>query len=124
MNLDTLVVQEAIRHIKDYGFVRNMDPMALHILKTSEKPLVSGFRDWMRRTAVKQATEAEREQKRMNDEFAHTEYARRSPIRRRAVIHPYYAAKAAQQGDSWNDKKFVGRIQRDNPRCFPQRDSH
>ena len=124
MNVETLVVSEAVRHIRDYGFVKNMDPMALHILKTSERPIVSAFRDWMRRTAIAQALQAEREQKKMNDEFAHTDYARKSPIRRKAVIHPYYASKAVQQGDSWNDPKFVGRVQRENPRCFPQRDCH
>ena len=123
MSVETLVVQEAVRHIRDYGFVKNMDPMALHILKTSEKPLVSSFRDWMRRTALAQAREAERSQKRMNEEFAHTEYSRRSALRRQAVIHPYYASKAVQQGESWNDKKFIGRVRRDNPKCFPQRDA-
>jgi hypothetical protein len=124
MSIERLVVDEAMRHIRDFGFVRNMEPFALHILKTSEKPLVARFRTWMRRTALKQAVEAEREQKRMTDEFAHTEYNRKSPIRRRAVIHPYYVAKAAHQGDSWNDKKFIGRLQRDNPKVFPQRDYH
>lgn len=123
MTIEALVVNEAARHIRDFGFVKHMEPLALHILKTSENPLVANFRTWMRRTAVKQALEAEREQKRMNDEFAHTDY-RRGNIRRAAVIHPYYASKAVQQGDSWNDKKFVGRVKRDNPKCFPQRDCH
>lgn len=123
MNIESLVVQEAARHIRDYGFVKNMEPMALHILKTSEKPLVSRFRDWMRRTAIAQALEAEREQKRMNDEFAHTEYSRKSALRRQAVIHPYYAAKATHQGDSWNDRKFIGKVRRENPKCFPQREA-
>lgn len=122
MNIETLLVNEAMRHIRDYGFVKNMDPMALHLLKTSEKPLVANFRNWMRRTAVAQAREAEREQKRMNDEFAHTDY-RRGNIRRAAVIHPYYASKAVQQGESWNDKKFVSKVRRENPKCFPQREA-
>lgn len=123
MNIETLVVQEAARHIQQFGFVKNMEPLALHILKTSEKPLVARFRSWMRRTALAQAREAEREQKRMNDEFSHTEYARRGSLRRAAVIHPYYAAKAVNNGDSWNDKKFVGEIRRENPKCFPQREA-
>jgi hypothetical protein len=122
MSIEKLVVAEAMRHIRDFGFVKNMEPMALHILKTSEKPLVANFRDWMRRTALKQAREAERTQKRMNDEFSHTSY-RPGNMRRAAVIHPYYAAKAVQNGDSWNDGKFVGRVRRDNPRCFPRRET-
>ena len=121
-SIDALVVREAMRHIEDYGFVKNMDPMALHILKTSQNQLVSTFRDWMRVTALRQHREAQREQKRMNDEFAHTSYSPKSSLRRTAVIHPYYAGKAVQNGDSWNDKKFVGRIKRDNPNCFPKRD--
>ena len=124
MNLDQLVVQQAMQHIADFGFVKNMDSYLLHKLKTSESPLISSFRTWMRRTAVAQARQAEREQKVINDEFAHTDYQRRSPIRRRAVIHPYYASKAVQNGNSWNDGKFVGKLQRENPRCFPQRDYH
>jgi hypothetical protein len=121
--IDVLIVNEALRHIQTFGFVKNMDPMALHILKTSEKPIVAAFRHWMRRTAVQQAKEAEREQKKMNDEFAQEEYSRKSPIRRCAVVHPYYASKAVQQGDSWNDKKFLGRLKRDNPKCFPEREA-
>ena len=123
MTLEALVVNEAARHIAEYGFVKNMDSMALHILKTSQRPIVASFRDWMRRTALQQAQQAEREQKKMNDEFAHTEYARKSQIRRSAVIHPYYASKAVQQGESWNDGKFVQKLKRDNPRCFPVRDA-
>lgn len=122
--IDALVVNEAMRHIQDFGCVKNMEPFALHILKTSEKPLVSQFRHWMRRTAIEQAQIAEREQKKMNDEFAHTSYKSGNELRRTAVIHPYFATKAVKNGDSWNDKKFVGRVRRDNPRCFPQRDNH
>jgi hypothetical protein len=123
MTIEALVVNEAMRHLQDFGFIKNMEPMALHILKTSQKPIVAGFRDWMRRTAIAQAQQAEREQKRMNDEFAHTEYKSRNNFRRSAVIHPYYATKAVKQGASWNDPKFVGRIKRDNPRVFPKRDA-
>lgn len=121
--IDVLVVNEAMRHIHDFGFVKNLDPMALHILKTSESRLVSGFRNWMRGTALKQAREAERAQKRMNDEFSQTSYKSGNNLRRTAVIHPYYASKAVQNGDSWNDRKFVGRIKRDNPNCFPKREA-
>ena len=124
MSIDVLVVNEAMRHLRNFGFVKNMEPMALHILKTSEKPIVAQFRNWMRRTALEQARQAEIEQKRMNDEFAHTSFKSGGTLRRAAVIHPYYATKAVQQGDSWNDKKFVGRVRRDNPKCFPQRDNH
>ena len=122
MTIETLVVQEALKHIKQYGFVKNMDEMALHVLKTSDKPLVSHFRDWMRREALRTQQSAQNAQKRMSDEFAHTDYWRKGSLRRAAVIHPYYASKAVQNGDSWNDKRFVGRVRRDNPKIFPQRE--
>jgi hypothetical protein len=122
MSIEGLVVEEAYRHIDQFHHVKNMEPMALHILKTSQKPLVVAFRGWMRRAALRQALRVEREQKRMDEELAADPYARRSSWRRRAVVHPYYVEKATQQGHRFNDQDFVGFVQRENPKVFPKRD--
>lgn len=122
MSIEGLVVQEASRHITEYGCVANMEPMALHILKTSQKPLVRKMRGWMRRTALRQALEAEKEQKRMNDELRQDPYRKGASLRRAAVLHPYYATKAVKQGHAWGDRDFVGYVRRENPKVFPERD--
>lgn len=123
MSIEGLVVTEAMRHIEDFGCVKNMESFALHILKTSENPSVIAMRRWMRRTAYQQAKEAEREQKVMNDQFAQEPYNKRVELRRRAVVHPYFATKAVQQGHSWGDKDFLGYIQKENPKVFPKREA-
>lgn len=122
MSIEGLVVNEAMRHIEDFGCVKNMEPMALHILKTSERPVVAAMRDWMRRAAVKQALKAEREQKKMSDQFANEPVRKGAPMRRCAVIHPWYAEQMMKQHKtSWNDKDFVHSVREANPKIFPTR---
>ena len=123
MTIEGLVVNEAMRHIEAFGCVKNMDSLALHILKTSERPSVVAMRGWMRRAAVETALAAEREQKVMNDESAQEWYSRKSSIRTRGVVHPYYATKAVKQGHAWSDKDFVNHIERENPKVFPKREA-
>jgi len=122
MTIEALVVEEAVRHIADFGCVKNLDPMTLHILKTSEKPLVVEMRKWMRREAVKQALEAEREQKKINDQFANEPVRKGAPMRRCAVIHPWYATQMMKQHNTtWQDKDFVQSVKEANPKLFPSR---
>jgi hypothetical protein len=124
MNIETLVLKEAIRHLKDFSRVKNMDPMALHILKTSEEPLLVEMRGWMRREALRQFLEASRGQERMNTEFSKEPYSRKSSWRRSAVLHPYFAATLPQRDKtSWNDSDYIGSLKRDNPEIFPKRES-
>ena len=123
MSIEGLVVTEAMAHIEQFGFVKGMDPMALHILKTSSNPTVRAMRRWMRETALKQALEAEREQKKMNGELRDERYSKKSSLRRSAVIHPYYVGKASKQGHYFADKDFKGYVRRENPKVFPQREA-
>ncbi len=76
----------------------------------------------MRKEAINQCLEAEREQKIMNDQLAAEPAVRRGALRRAAVLSPYYAAKEPRKhGASLNDKDFLGSMKRDNPKIFPKR---
>lgn len=123
MSIEGLVVNEALAHIEQFGFVKNMDPFALHILETSQNPSVVAMRHWMRREALKTFYRAQARQLKMNQEIADEPYNKRAGLRRSAVIDPYFTDKAVQQGHAWGDKDFVGRVKRDNPRCFPKREA-
>jgi hypothetical protein len=61
----TLVDDEAMRHIALFGCVKGMDPFALHMLKKSPHPVLRFRRNWIRRTALEQHLEAERNQKKI-----------------------------------------------------------
>ena len=61
----TLVDEEAMRHIALFGCVKGMDPLALHMLKKSPHPVLRFRRQWIRRTALEQHLEAERNQKKI-----------------------------------------------------------
>jgi len=101
-----------------------MDPMAQHILKTSQKPLLSEMRAWMRREALRQCLEAHRGQKVINKQFAQEPVLRGTNFRRCAVLHPYFAADMPRRDKtSWNDPDYVGSVKRDNPEIFPKRDT-
>ena len=125
MTIEGLVLEEAVRHIADFSHVKGMDPMALHILKTSEKPILVEMRKWMRRAALNQCMEAHREQRIMNEEFRQTTYAKGNNFRRAAVLHPYFATSMIKRDKtSWNDPDYVGYVKREEPRLFPKRDCH
>ena len=123
MSIEGLVVSEAMRHIEEFGCVRNMDAMSQHILKTSENHCVVAMRQWMRREALKTFYRAQARQVKMNEEFTQESYSKRADIRRGAVIDDYFVTKAIQYGHSWGDKNFVGRVRRGNPRVFPKREA-
>lgn len=61
----TLVDDEAMRHISLFGCVKGMEPYALHMLKNSPHPVLRFRRNWMRRAALQQHLEAERNQKKI-----------------------------------------------------------
>jgi hypothetical protein len=123
VSIEALVISEAMNHIEAFGFVRNMDPMALHILKTSEQPGVVAFRNWMRRTALEQVQEAEKTQPKLNAQVDAIQRNKCSPIRLCASLHPYYARQMAlTHSASWNDKDFIGSVREANPKIFPKRD--
>ena len=60
-----LVDTEAMRHIALFGCVKGMEPYALHMLKNSSHPVLRFRRNWMRRVALQQHMEAERNQKKI-----------------------------------------------------------
>ena len=77
----------------------------------------------MRREAIRQCLEAEREQKEMNKVLAGSPASRGASGRRAALLHPYYVAKEAQtHKTTWNDRDFVASTKRDNPALFPKRE--
>lgn len=122
MTIAELVDSEVMRHLGLFGCVKNMEPFALHMLKTSEHPLLRFRRTWMRAVALRQVLDAEKRQKKINDQFKDEPVRRGATVRRAAVIDPYYAAVMPKQhGTTWNDKDFVGSVREANPQIFPRR---
>lgn len=114
---------EVMQRLSLQGTVKGMDSYALHMLKTSQHPLLRFRRSWMRSEALRQCLEAEKEQKVMNNQLA-KEPVRRGAIRRAAVLHPYFADKMRKTHNaSWSDKDFVGSVRRDSPALFPKRET-
>ena len=108
-------------HLALHGCVRNMDPYAQHLLKTSQHPIFKFRRQWMRATALRQHIEAEQRQKKMTDEFKSEPVARGCSVRRRAVIDPHLFAEMehynkARVTDTLSD------IQAEAPALFPVRE--
>ncbi len=77
----------------------------------------------MRREAIRQCLEAEREQKEMNKVLAGSPVRRGASVRRAALLHPYYAAQMRDKHKTtWNDRDFVASVKRDSPALFPKRE--
>lgn len=123
MSVAEIIDEEVMNHLSNFGCVRNLDPMALHLLKTSEHPLMRFRRNWMRATALRQAREATRRQTKINEEFAREKVRRGASLRRAAVIDPWFAQEMKiRHSTTWNDREFVGSVRRDNPTIFPRRE--
>lgn len=122
MTIEALIVDEAFRNLEVHGQIKNMDPMAQHLLKTSDRPLLRWMRTWMRETAIRQAMQAEREQKKLNAQVNGSTWNKGS-LRLTASLAPYYAAQMPKMhGTTWNDKDFIGSVREGNPKIFPKRD--
>lgn len=122
MSIELLIDGEVMRNLALHGQVKHMDPYAIHMLKTSQHPVLRFRRTWMRREALRQCREAEREQKVMNAQLAREPVRRGASVRRAAVLHPYYAEQMLHaHNTSWNDRDFVGSVRRDSPALFPKR---
>jgi hypothetical protein len=77
----------------------------------------------MRKEALRQCLEAEREQKEMNKVLAKAPVCRGASVRRAALLHPYYVAKMrTAHNTTWNDRDFVASVKRDSPALFPKRE--
>jgi hypothetical protein len=122
MSIPEIVDLEVMSHIAQFGCIRNMDPFAQHMLKTSEHPLLRFRRTWMRQVAIQQCKEAHKRQSKINDQFKDEPVRRGASVRRAAVIDPYFMADMAKRHNaSWNDKEFIGSVKEGNPAIFPRR---
>ncbi len=124
MSIELLIDGEVMQHLSLRGCCKGMDPYALHMLKTSQHPVLRFRRAWMRSEALKQCLEAEREQKEMNKVIAKSPVSPKASVRRAALLHPYYAEKMRQtHNTTWNDRDFVASVKRDSPALFPKRET-
>jgi hypothetical protein len=123
MNIPALIDDTVMQHLALYGCCKNLDPYALHMLKTSEHPILRFRRDWMRREALKQHLEAERNQKKLNDGFKRVPLNRGSSMRQSAVIDQHLNAEMLHySGAQWQDKGFMRDVKAEAPAIFPKRE--
>jgi hypothetical protein len=124
MDIATLIDGEVMAHLSLYGCVKNMDPYAQYLLKTSEHPVFRFRRNWMRATALRQHLEAERRQVKRNDVFKGVILDKKATIRQEAVLDPHLAQEMRHyNGASLNDKTFLGDLRREAPNIFPRRNA-
>lgn len=124
MDIPTLIDGEVMQHLAMFGCVKGLDSFALHMLKTSEHPVLRFRRDWMRREALRQHLEAERRQKKLNDKFKHEPFRRGSNMRKTAVVDEHLSAEMLHYNKTeWSDKKFVSNVRAEAPAIFPKREA-
>ena len=124
MNVAAIIDNEVMTHLGLYGCVKNLDPYALHLLKTSEHPLMVARRNWMRREALRQCLEAQSEQKEMSKQLAGDVWNKKASLRKSGVIHPYYAEDLRRKHNgSFRDKDFLGFVKKNEPDMFPKREA-
>ena len=124
MNVAEIIDQQVMEHLGLFGCVKNLDPYALHLLKTSEHPLMIARRNWMRAEALRQCLEAHAEQTEMSKELASDVWNKKASIRKSAVIHPYFMDDLRRNHNgSMRDKDFVGFVKREQPEMFPKREA-
>lgn len=123
MTVAELVDDSVMEHIALYGCVKNLDPYALHLLKTSQHPILRFRRDWMRRTALRQHLDAEKRQKKMNAEFKAIPRNKGAAIQQSAVVDTVLADEMRHYGKTtWNDKSFLRSVRAEAPAIFPKRE--
>ncbi len=123
MNIASLVHQEVMLHLAQFGCVKHADPMVQHMLKNSQDPLLRFTRDWMRREALRQHLEAERNQKKLNDRFKQIPRNKGASIQQAAVVDTHLSAEMLHYGNTkWQDKGFVRDVKAEAPAIFPKRE--
>ncbi len=123
MNIPALIDQTVMHHLALYGCCKNLDSYALHMLKTSEHPILRFRRDWMRREALKQHLEAERNQKKLNDRFKQIPRNKGASMQQSAVVDTHLSAEMLHYGNTkWQDKQFVRDVKAEAPAIFPKRE--
>ncbi len=123
MTVAELIDEAVMENLALYGCVKNLDPYALHLLKTSQHPILRGRRVWMRKQALKQCLDAEKQQAKLNSELAKIPHDKRMNMRQSASVAPYYAETMRRQHNAeWNDRDFIGFVKREEPAMFPRRE--
>jgi hypothetical protein len=75
-------------------------------------------------TALRQHLEAERRQKKLNDQFKKEPFKRGSNMRKTAVIDEHLSAEMLHYNQTeWSDKKFLGNVRAEAPAIFPKREA-
>jgi hypothetical protein len=121
MTVAELIDEQVVTHLSLYGCIRNMDPYAQHVLKTSDHPIMVFRRTWMRQTALRQHMEAESRQKKITEEFKKEPVRRGASVRRRAVLDSHLAAEI----EHYNKAPITDQlsdIAAEAPALFPIRD--
>jgi hypothetical protein len=123
MSIEGLIDQTVMEHLSMYGCVKNMDPFAIHVLKTSQHPLMRFRRDWMRREALKQCIEATKEQQLANKQLAAIPHPKGMNARQDASVRPWLVQDMARRHKAdWHDPDFLRYVKREEPNIFPKRD--
>lgn len=122
MSVVELVDLEVMTHLSQFGCIKGMDPYALHMLKTSEEPLMRFRRDWMRREALRQHLDAEKRQEKMNNVFKGISYDKKSNMRQEASIDHHLAAEMRHYGNA-ELKELKPSIKAEAPAIFPKREA-
>lgn len=124
MSLTELVDQEVMTHLSLYGCCKNMDPFALHMLKTSQHPILRFRRDWMRRTALKQHLDAEKRQEKINGTFKGVPLSTGcKTMRQEAIIDNVLADEMRHyNGAPITEKAHLRAIRAEAPAIFPKRE--
>jgi hypothetical protein len=122
MSIEGLIDQTVMEHLSMYGCVKNMDAVAIHMLKNSQHPILRFRRDWMRRTALRQVQEATERQSKMNSALAKIPHQKGANMRQNASLDPWLAEDMRRRHKAeLNDKEFTGFIKREEPAIFPSR---
>jgi hypothetical protein len=123
MTVAEIIDEQVVQHLAWFGRIKGMDPYAIHLLKTSNHPLMVFRRTWMRQQALKQALDAQKRQTEMNKELAKEPVRRGASIRRQAVIDPFLSEDMrTRHKATWNDNDFIGFVKKHEPGMFPRRE--
>lgn len=109
-------------HLAIRGCVKGMDPFALHLLKTSQDPILRFRRWWMRETAIRQAIRAEKRQVKINDRFKQLPRRKGADIQQEAILDQHLKDASRHYANaSWTDDSFINAVKREAPTIFPKR---
>ncbi len=122
MTVAELVDEAVMQNLALYGCVKNLDAYALHLLKTSQHPILRFRREWMRQTALRQHLDAEQRQVKINGEFKSVP-KQRGTIQQSAVIDNFLAGELRHYNNApITERAHMRAIKADAPAIFPRRE--